>query len=54
MGENRNAYRVLVGRTEGKSVLAGHDLRRKEYVKIYIEQNGSEDVDCSIWFKLDQ
>jgi hypothetical protein len=54
MGGNRNAHRVLVRRTEEKSVLVGPDLRRKDYVKIDIEQNVSEDVNCSIWFKLDQ
>jgi len=54
MGGNRNAYRVLVGKTEEKSLLVGPDLRRKDYVKTDVEQNGSENVDCSIWFKLDQ
>lgn len=53
-GRNKNSYRVLVGRTEEKSVLVGPDLRRKDYVKIDIEQKVSEDVDCSIWFKLNQ
>ena len=54
MGGNRNVYRILVERTAEKIVLVGPDLRRNDYVKIGIEQNGSEDVDCSIWFKLDQ
>jgi len=54
MGGNRNAYRILVGRTEEKSVLVGPDLRRKDYVNIDIERNVSEDMDCNIWFKLDQ
>jgi len=54
MGGNRNVYKVLVGRKEGKRVLVGPDLRRKDYVKTDIEQNGSEDVDCSFWFKLGQ
>jgi hypothetical protein len=54
MGGNRNAYRVLVGKVEEKSVLVGPDLRRKDYVKIDIEQSGSKNVDCSIWLKLDQ
>jgi len=51
IGRNRNAYKVLVGRNEGKRVLVGPDLRRNGYFKTDTEQNSSEDVvSGSSWF----
>jgi len=34
MGENRNAFKVLVGKTEGKRPLGTHQLRWENNIKM--------------------
>jgi hypothetical protein len=39
MGERRGAYRVMVGKREGKGPLGRHS-RRRETIKIYLQHTG--------------
>ncbi|KAJ4435343.1 hypothetical protein ANN_17955 [Periplaneta americana] len=50
MGESRNAYRVLVGRPEGKRPL-GRPRRRWKDIKMYLREVGYDDRD---WINLAQ
>jgi hypothetical protein len=51
IGEGRGAYRVLVGRHEGKRPL-GRPRRRWEYnIKMDLREIG---IDVAIWIRLDQ
>ena len=38
MGDSRSAYRVLVGRPDGKRSLGRHRLRWKIEIKMYLEE----------------
>ena len=49
MGESRGAYRVLVGRTEGKKPLGRPRLRRKDNMKMDLQEVGCEGMD---WIEL--
>ncbi|KAJ4433912.1 hypothetical protein ANN_16226, partial [Periplaneta americana] len=43
MGESRNAYRVLVGRPEGKIPLGRPRLRWEDNIRMDLREVGSED-----------
>ncbi|KAJ4446911.1 hypothetical protein ANN_13612 [Periplaneta americana] len=49
MGESRNAYRVLVGRPEGKRPLGRPRRRREDNIKMDLREMGYEDRD---WINL--
>ncbi|KAJ4441972.1 hypothetical protein ANN_11836 [Periplaneta americana] len=51
MGESRNAYRVLVGRPEGKISLGRPRRRREDNIKMYLREVGYDDRD---WINLAQ
>ncbi|KAJ4446005.1 hypothetical protein ANN_12691 [Periplaneta americana] len=51
MGESRNAYRVLVGRSEGKRPFGRFRRRCEDNIKMYMRKVGYEDRD---WFYLAQ
>ena len=42
-GENRNAYRVLVGKPEGTKLCARLRCRWEDNIKICLERNGMRD-----------
>ena len=46
MGDRRGAYRVLVGKTEGKRPLVRTMRRWNFYNKMDLQEVGSEDMDC--------
>jgi hypothetical protein len=46
MGERRGAYRVLVGKPEGKRPLGRPRRRWEDNIKTYLTETGSEVVDC--------
>ena len=52
MGENRNAYRVLVRKYEGKRQFARHRRRWEEYIKIHLQEISWEGVDSLIWMSV--
>jgi hypothetical protein len=41
MGEKRNAYRILVGKPEGKSPLGRPRRRWMDNIKIYLREMGT-------------
>jgi hypothetical protein len=45
MEEMRNAYRILVGESEGKKLLARLSDRRVDNIKIFIRDIGWKNVD---------
>jgi hypothetical protein len=45
MGEKRNAYRLLVGKPEGKRPLGGPKHRRVDNIKLDLGEMGWDDVD---------
>jgi hypothetical protein len=49
MGERRGAYRVLVGKSEGKRPLGRPKLRWEDSIKMDLREVGWEDMD---WIKL--
>jgi hypothetical protein len=51
MGEKRIAYRILVGKPEGKKLLRRPRRRWVEYIKIDLREIGWDDVD---WIDLAQ
>ncbi|KAJ4435839.1 hypothetical protein ANN_18458 [Periplaneta americana] len=51
MGESRNAYRVLVGRPEGKRPLGRPGRRWEDNIKMYLREMGYDDRD---WINLAQ
>ncbi|KAJ4435759.1 hypothetical protein ANN_18378 [Periplaneta americana] len=51
MGESRNAYRVLVGRPEGKRPLGRPRRRWEDNIKMYLREVGYDDRD---WINLAQ
>jgi hypothetical protein len=52
MGEKRNAYRILVGKPEGKGPL-GRRRRRWVYnIKIYLREVEWDDMTGSIWLRI--
>jgi hypothetical protein len=40
MGEKRNAYRILVGKPEGKRLLGRRRRRWVDNIKIYLREDG--------------
>jgi hypothetical protein len=50
-GEKRNAYRILVGKPEGKRTLGRPRYRWVDNIKIYLKEIGWNGVD---WIKLAQ
>jgi hypothetical protein len=51
MGENRNAYRILVGKPEGKRPLGRPRRRRVDNIRMHLGEVGWGDVD---WIGLAQ
>jgi hypothetical protein len=45
MGEMRNAYKVLVGKPEGKRLLGEHKCRWEDNIKIDVMEIGRENED---------
>jgi hypothetical protein len=46
MGENRNAYRILIGKPKGKRRLGKPRRRWVENIKMYLREIGWDGVDC--------
>jgi hypothetical protein len=51
MGEKRNAYRILVGKPEGKRTLGRPRRRWVDNIKIYLGHDGMVWT-RSIWFRI--
>jgi hypothetical protein len=51
MGEKRNAYKILVGKPEGKGPLRRHRRRRENNIKMYLREIGLGNMD---WIDLGQ
>jgi len=51
MGEMRNAYKILVGKPEGKRPLGRHRHRWEDNIRMGLREIGSEGVD---WIHLAQ
>jgi len=47
-GENRNAYRVLVTKSEGKSPLGGPSREWEQNIKKDLKETGLEDVQAHV------
>jgi hypothetical protein len=52
MAEKRNAYRILVGNTEGKRPLGRPTRRWVDNIKIDLRDIGWDGIDGSIWFRI--
>jgi hypothetical protein len=46
MGEMRNTYKILAGKSEGKRPLGGLRLRWEDKIKINFREISMEDMDC--------
>jgi len=46
MGERRGAYRVLVGKPEGKRPLGRPSYRREDNIKMDLQEVGCGGTDC--------
>lgn len=46
VGHVRNAYKILVGKPEGKTSLWKPRCRGKDNIKIDLKQTGCEGLDC--------
>jgi hypothetical protein len=51
MGEGRGAYRILVGRPEGKRPLGRRRRRWEDNIKLYLREIG---IDGANWIRLTQ
>jgi hypothetical protein len=51
MGENRNVYRILVGKPEGKKLLGRPRCRWMDNIKMYLREVGWDGVD---WMNIAQ
>jgi hypothetical protein len=51
IGETRNAYRILVGKPEGKRPLGRPRRKWMDYIKMYLREIGWDGMD---WIKLTQ
>jgi hypothetical protein len=45
MEETKNAYKILVRKPEGKRPLGGHRRRWKDNIRLYLKEEGWEDMD---------
>jgi hypothetical protein len=52
MAEMRNAYKILVGKPEGKRPLGRPRRRWEDNIKMYHMETGLEGVDYIYWFRL--
>jgi hypothetical protein len=52
VGELRNAYRVLVGKREGKGPLGRSRRRWEDNIKMDLGEIKWEDVDWIIWLRI--
>jgi hypothetical protein len=52
MGENRNAYRILVGKPEGKRPLGRPRCRWVDNIKMDLREIGWDGRDGSIWLRI--
>ena len=46
MGEGKDVYRVLVGKTEGKKPLGRPRLRREDNIMMVLQEAGCGGMDC--------
>jgi hypothetical protein len=51
MGERRGAYKILVGKPEGKRPIGRHRRRWEDNIKLDLQEVGCGDMD---WFELVQ
>jgi hypothetical protein len=47
MGDKKNAYRILVGKPEGKRPLGGPTRRWVNNIKMYLRERGWGGKDCT-------
>jgi hypothetical protein len=52
MGEKRNAYRILVGKPEGRRPLGRPRRMWVDNIKIDLREIGWDGVDWSIWLRI--
>jgi hypothetical protein len=52
MGERRCAYRVLVGKPEGKRPLGRPRRRWEDTTKMDLQEVGWGNVDCMTWLRI--
>jgi hypothetical protein len=52
MGEKRNAYRLLVGKPEGKRPLGRPRRRRVDNIRMDLGEVGWGDVDGLVWLRI--
>jgi len=46
MEEGKGAYRILVGKPEGKRLLGRHRRRREDNIKMDLQEVGCGGIDC--------
>jgi hypothetical protein len=51
-GEKRNAYRILVGKPEGKRPLGRPTHREVDNIKMDLRETGWDDWTGSIWLRI--
>jgi hypothetical protein len=52
MGEKRNAYRILVGKPEGKKPLGRPGRRRQDNIRMDLREIGLGGMDWMIWLRI--
>jgi hypothetical protein len=53
MGEKRNAYRILVGKPEGKRLLGRPRRRWVDNIKMVLREIGWDGMDWLIWLRIE-